>query len=224
MAGAPEGPVYGGRGIRARVASWAAGRARRRRHLLFRRLLPPAPDQTIVDIGCGGAGLAQFEPDASITGVDLAEHPPPGYESENRRYLRADARELPFADREFDIAYSNSLIEHVPPADRERVAREARRVGRRYFVQTPNRWFPIEPHVLLPFFQHLPLGMRKRLWRVGRNDAPFEDIRLLDRAQLQHLFPDGVIFRERAGPLTKSLMAIGPRDLIGEADRAPEND
>jgi N-acetylglucosaminyldiphosphoundecaprenol N-acetyl-beta-D-mannosaminyltransferase len=208
----PSRPVYGRarRRLRSVVASWAAERARRRRHAWFRRIVAPHPGETIVDIGCGSAGLAQFEPDASITGVDLAEHAPDAYESENRRYVQADARALPFADRCFDIAFSNSLIEHVPRDDRAAVASETRRVAGRYFVQTPNRWFPIEPHVLLPFFQHLPGGLRKRLWRFGVSHGPFEDIRLLDAAELQSLFPDAVIVRERLGPLTKSLMAIGP--------------
>jgi N-acetylglucosaminyldiphosphoundecaprenol N-acetyl-beta-D-mannosaminyltransferase len=210
-------PGYG-YGFRARLGSWAGKQARARRHLVFRRRVAPRSGETIVDIGCGSAGLAEFEPHASITGVDLAERPPAGYESGNRDYVQADARSLPFADREFDIAYSNSLIEHVPPGDRQRVASEARRVGRRYFVQTPNRWFPIEPHVLLPCFQHLPRRLRKRLWRFGVHTGPFEDIRLLDAAELRSLFPDAIIARERLGPLTKSLMAIGPRDLVSEAE------
>jgi Methyltransferase domain len=215
-------PVYGHGGIRARLGSWAAQRARRRRHRVFLELITPSPDETIVDIGCGAAGLAEFERDAEITGVDLADRPPDGYEGPHRRYVRADARALPFADGEFDIAYSNSLIEHVPRRDRARVAFETRRVARRYFIQTPNRWFPIEPHVLLPFFQHLPRGLRKRLWRFGVQRGAFEDIRLLDARELRYLFPDAVLARERIGPLTKSLMAAGPHDVIVPTDeRSP---
>ena len=213
----PEVAIYarGKRGVRRWLGSRLAERARRRRHLTYRRLIKPDGDERIIDIGCGPAGLAQLEPDSQITGVDLSERPPTDYQAPHRRYVPADARTLPFEDREFDIAYSNSLIEHLPPADRVSFAREARRVATRYFVQTPNRWFPIEPHVLLPFFQHLPLSMRRRLWRFGVFKDPFEDIRLLDARELEMLFPDAVIVRERIGPLTKSLMAVGPRELIG---------
>jgi N-acetylglucosaminyldiphosphoundecaprenol N-acetyl-beta-D-mannosaminyltransferase len=212
----PEVAIYarGKRGVRRWLGSWLAERARGRRHLTYRRLIKPNGDERIIDIGCGPAGLAQLEPDSQITGVDLSERSPNAYAAPHRRYVRADARTLPFEDREFDIAYSNSLIEHLPPRDRVRFAREARRVGTRYFVQTPNRWFPIEPHVLLPFFQHLPLGLRRRLWRFGVFKDPFEDIRLLDAGELERLFPDAIIVRERIGPLTKSLMAVGPRELI----------
>jgi N-acetylglucosaminyldiphosphoundecaprenol N-acetyl-beta-D-mannosaminyltransferase len=213
----PEAAVYGRgkRGLRRWLGSRLADRARRRRHALYRRLINPKENERIVDIGCGPAGLAQLEPGSRITGVDLSELPPAGYEAHHRRYVSADARALPFGDLEFDIAYSNSLIEHLSPSDRSMFAREARRVATRYFVQTPNRWFPIEPHVLLPFFQHLPPGLRRRLWRFGVFNDPFEDIRLLDAGELRSLFPDAVIARERIGPLTKSLMAVGPRDRIG---------
>lgn len=197
-------------GLRARIASPVSARSRERRATLYRRLMRPSPDASIVDVGCGEAGLAEFEPEARITGVDRIERP--AYASGPRRFVRADALRLPFADGEFDIAYSNSLIEHIEPADRERFAAELRRVGRSYFVQTPNRWFPVEPHTLLPLFQLLPAPLRRRLWRLGVSKDPFEDIRLLDARELRRLFPDAEIVRERIGPLTKSLVAVGGAD------------
>ncbi len=70
--------------------------------------------------------------------------------------MQADGTQLPFGDREFDIAFSNSVIEHVPPELQAAFAAEVSRVADRYFVQTPNRYFPIEPHYQLPLFQFLP--------------------------------------------------------------------
>ncbi|HWS70973.1 MAG TPA: class I SAM-dependent methyltransferase, partial [Thermoanaerobaculia bacterium] len=61
---------------------------------------------------------------------------------------------------------SNSVLEHV--ADMPAMAREIRRVGRRWYVQTPNRWFPVEPHFLVPFFQFLPIATRA--WLLTRFD------------------------------------------------------
>jgi SAM-dependent methyltransferase len=118
---------------------------------------------------------------------------------------------MPFADDEFDVVWCNSLIEHVDPADRAGVAAEIRRVASRWWVQTPNRWFPVEPHVLLPLFQFLPRAIRKRLWRFGASGEQFHDIPLLTEKELKNLFPESEIVRERIGPLTKSLVAVGRR-------------
>jgi SAM-dependent methyltransferase len=175
-------------------------------------VIAPGPGETVVDVGCGPAGLAAFEPDAAITGVDRVNRP--GYADGNRRFVEADARALPFENRAFDIAWSNSVIEHLDPSDRARFAAEVRRVAGRYFVETPNRWFPVEPHLLLPLFHFLPRAVRRRLWRFGVSDDPFSDIRLLGAAELRRLFPDAVIIRERFGPLTKSLIAAGPASRV----------
>ena len=164
------------------------------------RALDVGPGDRIVDVGCGSAGLLALDPGLRVVGLDA--RPQPGYPGE---LVLGDARALPFEDGEFDIAYSNSLIEHVAPADRPLVAAEIRRVARRWFVQTPNLWFPLEPHVLVPGYQFLPRAWQRRLPR-GHD----EWIRLLDARELHGLFPDAAILRERVGPLTKSLMAVGP--------------
>ena len=148
-----------------------------------------------------------------MTGVDAAAVPDyPG-----AQFVQADATALPFADGEFDIAYSNSVIEHLPRDAREAYAREVRRVASRWFVQTPNRAFPIEPHSLLPFVHWLPRPVGRMLWRLGVSGDPYDDVSLLSARELRRLFPDAVIARERAGPLTKSLIAVGPRDRIAHA-------
>jgi SAM-dependent methyltransferase len=172
--------------------------------------MSPQGGETILDVGCGTEGLAGFEPDADITGLDAAERP----EYPGRRFVRGDARALPFEADSFAIAYSNSLVEHLDPADRPRFAAEIRRVAGRYWVQTPNRYFPIEPHVLLPGFQFLPEAARRRLWRLGMPRTPYEPIELLGANQLRELFPDAVILRERFAGLTKSLIAAGPAELV----------
>jgi len=121
------------------------------------------PGTSIVDIGCGSLGLRALEPDLDITGVDLA--PRPDYPGP---FVQADATErLPFADGQFDLAYSSSVIEHVPRERRAAFASELRRVARGWFVQTPARSFPIEPHALLPFAHWLPPALRRPYWRLG---------------------------------------------------------
>jgi hypothetical protein len=138
------------------------------------------------------------------------------------RSLVGDARRMPeFGERSFDVCFSNSVIEHVGSfEDQTAMAAEIRRVAATYFVQTPNRYFPIEPHFHFPCWQFLPLPIRASLhrrldlgWMPRQPDARLArsevaQIRLLDIREFQALFPDGEIRREKIGPLTKSLMAI----------------
>ena len=163
--------AHGKRGIRRWLGSRLAERARRRRDT-YRALVGPRTDDIVIDIGCGAAGLAEFEPQSQITGVDLPDRPPDGYEAPHRHYVQSDARALPFPDKEFDIAYSNSLIEHLERSDRPTFAREVTESGEALLrVQTPNRWFPLEPHVLIRSFS-TSAAARRRLWRFGPH--PFE--------------------------------------------------
>lgn len=127
-----------------------------------------------------------------------------------------------FKDKSFDIVFSNSVIEHVGSfEDQKRMADEVRRVGRHYFIQTPNRYFPIEPHFVFPFFQFLPLTVRiglVRRWPLGWHPRFTDDdeareavssIRLLTLKEVKTLFPGARIYKERFCGLTKSFMTAG---------------
>ena len=198
----PSPEVYAtARGPLARLASPLAARARARRHARFFALAGLAAGARVLDVGCGRIGLRALEPELDVTGVDLAERPDyPG------PFVRADAAAgLPFADDEFDLVYCSSVIEHVPPARRAAFAAELRRVGRGWFVQTPARSFPIEPHSLLPFAHWLPARARRPYWRLGAA-GEWEDIALLSRGELEALF--GPALGERFGPLVKSWVCV----------------
>jgi len=191
------------RGPLARMASPLAARARARRHERFFGLARLCAGDRVLDLGCGRLGLRALEPELQITGVDVREQPDyPG------PFVRADAAAgLPFADAEFDLVYCSSVIEHVAPPRRAAFAAELRRVGRGWFVQTPARSFPIEPHSLLPGAHWLPARLRRAYWRLGAA-GQWEDIALLSRAELEGLF--GPALPERAGPLVKSWVCVRP--------------
>lgn len=204
-----QAPTYPEHGLRGRVGSALSERSRRKRLRTFLELIGPQAGDRIIDIGCGpGSFLTGLGAEVQVTGVDLIPDPPAALQGSGRTYVQGDALALPFKDGEFDIAFSNSVIEHLAPDTWQRFASEVRRVARRYFVQTPNRHFPIEPHALLPLVQYLPPKPRAVAWRLSITRSPYEEITLLTADQLRELFPDASVLRERFGPLTKSLLAI----------------
>jgi ubiquinone/menaquinone biosynthesis C-methylase UbiE len=139
----------------------------------------------------------------------------------NISYAIGDARDLrQYADRQFDLVHSNSVIEHVGGIDdMRRMAEEIRRVGKRYFVQTPNRYFPIEPHFVFPMFQFLPfnvqvylvqhfdLGWFSRIPARLEAEEAVRSIQLISRKQLKSFFPEAEVIEERFAGITKSLVA-----------------
>jgi len=149
------------------------------------------------------------EPDGEIDGIPV-------------RSQTADIKELKAVpDGAYDIAFSNSALEHTGNfAEQYRAACEIRRISRAFVVQTPNRSFPLEPHFYVPFFNRLPLGLRSGLHqrlRLGwlppepdplRARIDCDQIRLLSRKELRLLFPDARIFNERLLGLVKSFIAV----------------
>jgi 2-polyprenyl-3-methyl-5-hydroxy-6-metoxy-1,4-benzoquinol methylase len=95
------------------------------------------------------------QPDIQITLINVK---PCETSYNNISLIVGDARDIhQFREHQFDVVYSNSVIEHVgDPTDMQRMAQEVRRVSKSYFMQTPYRYFPIEPHFVFPFFQFLP--------------------------------------------------------------------
>ena len=156
-------------------------------------------------------------------------------------WVAGDGCGLPFADQSFDIVFSNSVIEHVGGAGgQQRFASEVARVGRGYWVQTPNRWFPIEQHLLTPLIHWLPKAWQRALvphftvWgmfsRVSRDRREFylqhylNQIRLLDVREVRRLFPDAHVARERVLGWTKSFVAVKQPDVSAGLPERPTPD
>lgn len=126
-----------------------------------------------------------------------------------------------FKENTFTIAHSNSVIEHVGcEVNRVKFAEEMKRVAVNYFIQTPNYWFPFEPHFFCPFFQWLPekfqiflimhfdLGWIRKAMNLEDAMAKINSCRLLRKNELKKLFPDATIYKEKFMLLTKSFMVI----------------
>jgi ubiquinone/menaquinone biosynthesis C-methylase UbiE len=131
--------------------------------------------------------------------------------------VEGDATELPLADNAFDIAFSNSVIEHVGTWEKQQAfAREACRMARKLWIQTPARSFPIEAHLLAPYIQYLPKSVQHSFVRwtlrgLLQPDAVHkivDEVRLLTYREMKQLFPDCLILKECMLGLTKSYIAV----------------
>ena len=204
-----------------------SAKLRKKRFVLFKSLLPKASSPLkILDVGgretiwsregfCEPNTIDRFQ--ITILNIHKEKTTSPNIIS-----VVGDARNMSeFADGEFDIVFSNSVIEHVGNYDSQmQMANEIKRVGKKYFVQTPNLYFPIEPHFLFPFFQFLPLQIK--VWilthiPIGRRSKRVPDqeqaikianrVKLLSKKEVKQLFPEATIFEEKFFGLTKSLIA-----------------
>jgi hypothetical protein len=208
---------------------------RDRRFKRFLSLLEGPSEPRIVDLG----GTVQFWGERAAQGsiargevVLVNLHGQSGGPA-NVTTIEGDVTSLSqFPDMSFDAVFSNSVIEHVGSYEEQAaMAREVRRLAPIYSVQTPNYWFPLEPHFLVPGWQWLPVSVRIALvrtlplGRTGRRspDAAtarqrVESIRLLRRTEMEKLFPDGRVLSERIGPLLKSwTVERGFVDGVGAA-------
>jgi hypothetical protein len=201
-----------------------ASRLRKKRYEFFRNLVSSVErPMKILDVGglqwtwerIGFAG----QPDIHVTLMNITKVPVDHWNMES---VEGNACCMPqFHDRQFDIVFSNSVIEHVG-GEREiqSMADEIRRVGKSYYVQTPNRYFPMEPHFFFPMFQFLPISVRVTLvqhfplgWTPKIPDrklaeAEVRAINLLSKSQMKALFPDAVTVDERLLGVPKSIQAF----------------
>jgi 2-polyprenyl-3-methyl-5-hydroxy-6-metoxy-1,4-benzoquinol methylase len=176
---------------------------------------------TLLDVG----GYEQFwvnrgyhaHPHLDITLLNLEEEPTHYPNMTSVKGNACDMRE--FANGQFDIVFSNSVIEHLHSYDSQQaMAGEVQRVGRHHFVQTPNRYFFIEPHYLLPWFQFLPRALqlailtktslsRFKRMTLAQSTAILDEIRLLSEKEFRALFPASRMYKETFLGMTKSYTA-----------------
>ena len=201
------------------ITTWlyrvVGSRFRKRRMKWFVREFRPC--QNVVDVGGEAHTWREYRP-VRVVLLNVEKRPP---DLDGLAYVQGDGRALPFPDQAFDLAYSNSVIEHVGDLNAQRrFASELQRVGRRVYCQTPNKWFPVETHslgLLLHWFPETRLlaWVYRYLSLQGRRVKPtpeeclarMRSVHLLTRKELAALFPGHHIRTERFAGLAKSFIA-----------------
>lgn len=209
--------------IPAQAEGYTYQKYRERRFAFFRSLLDTVKSEkpvTILDIGGEEVYWERMNftdgDKIHVTLLNLFEAP---VKHSNFVSIKGDACNLSnFKDKQFDIVFSNSVIEHLFTIENQkRMADEVRRVGKNYYVQTPNYYFPIEPHWIFPFFQFLPfsvrvfltnnfdLGVFKKTKNIEAAKRLVSEVNLLTEKEMKRLFPEGKVYREPFFGLTKSV-------------------
>ena len=188
-----------------RLADAISLRSRRRKLALFLELMHPDSTTAVLDVGVDEVSLGEQGGESGCTTHNFLEERYPwperitalglhqGVRFRERypqiAYVQGDACALPFPDGTFDVVHSNAVIEHVGGRDRQAAfVREALRVGRRVFLTTPNRWFPIEVHTRLPLVHWLPERAAAKAYDLARMPWAKEN-HLLGARDLRALFP-----------------------------------
>lgn len=194
---------------------------RKQRFKQFQSVLAKLPHNGPIRILDIGGTISFWErmgyvnvPDVHITLVNIFAEK---LKYQNFTSLKGDACDLrEFKDKEFDLVFSNSVIEHLfNYENQKKMADEVQRVGNYYYIQTPNLYFPIEPHWLFPFFQFLPFQIKLFLTHkmtIGRHAKDLKkaaslvnEVRLLTLKEMKQLFKGGRAYKEKFFGLTKSI-------------------
>lgn len=205
-----------------------AGRARSKRWAEFARRFPDLAGLRVLDLG-GTLSSWQQSPglprELVVVNLDAEDERSVEVDGCTVRHLRADACALPenVISGGFDLVYSNSVIEHVGGHFRRLAfAETVRGAAPRWWVQTPYRYFPIEPHFAFPAAQFLPLSVRAQLpqrWPLGFTHlddpvaavAAAQEIELLSITDMRAYFPDGELVLERIAGIPKSIVMVQDR-------------
>ena len=205
--------------------------SRRRKVELFFKMMRPSATDKVLDVGgetdsssslknaCQLIDIFPYKQNISVVNLSSAH-----IEVIAEKYPEIEARvgdacSLPWPDKSFDIVYSNAVIEHVGDfGDQKKMASEVMRVGRKWFVTTPNRWYPFEFHMRLPFVTWLPFhGYLRAGQIVSYNHVKQkyacglkpDHLRLMTANELGMCFPGSRIIKQRVTFMPETLIAVG---------------
>ena len=212
------------------IFSKASYVSRKRKLSLFYESMRPTENTLVLDVGAEVLPvadpdiefIASYQWKKNVSAINIsAEH----IQNLQQAYPDVDARvgdacALPWPDNHFDIAFSNAVIEHVGDFKRQQtMASEVMRVAKRWFITTPNRWYPFEFHLRLPLVTWLPahgylwagrlIGYDHNLKRYTLGNPRIEHLRLLTAKEFRSCFPNSRIVRQRVTFMPETLIAIG---------------
>jgi hypothetical protein len=202
-----------------------ASKCRQRRLDFFFQLVQTLPKPIkILDVG-GTMDYWQSAQNYDLSNIRIVLLNKINFDSKrhNISSIVGDARNMSVINNlEYDISFSNSVIEHVgDESDQFQMAREMRRVSKRYYLQTPNRYFVLEPHTVFPLFQFFPLWLKVFLlnnYKLGwygkcmsKSEAreKAKETRLLTAREIAKMFPRSILRKEKVFGLTKSFVILG---------------
>lgn len=190
----------------------------------FELLIQQKNSINILDIGGEynyWQGLNWDTSQCRITLLNLTEITIPDSMKNTFSSVAGNAMNLDYEKGDFDIIYSNSVIEHMGSIEgQEKFADEVMRVCDRFIIQTPSLWFPLEPHCRIPFFQFIPHFIRAFLimwfkinyfpqqktyseaYRVSKTTL------LFTKSRLKRLFPNCECKTEKLFGLPKSYIIV----------------
>jgi hypothetical protein len=202
-----------------RVLRHLSHKSRAKKFDLLLSLFSPRLEDRVLDIGASAEVFLRYTledvypyPERIVAGgCELREvlsaqrcYPQP-------RYAVFDGCSLPFPDKSFDLVFSNAVIEHIlGPGAQRRFAEEVRRVGKSWFVTTPNYWYPFESHYHLPFIQFLPRSLQREYNRLLGTHIPkgtVQELALVSARELRRLFPTSRIAKVRVTFWPETLVA-----------------
>lgn len=174
----------------------------------------------VLDVGGGAFPWSELKPKAHIICINMGRpHSIP--KDCSWEFVDGDGTNLPFPDDSFDLVFSNSVIEHVGGIDQQKkFAKEMLRVGKKVYFQTPNKWFPVEPHLIAICIHWLPFSVARKFVRyftvwgwITKPDQKTIDsfltsTRLLTQSEVVSFFPNCEIHYEKVLGLTKSFIVI----------------
>ena len=203
--------------------------SRKRKLQLFYKTINPSRQAKILDVGAqinphsnDGLQLIDSYPwKKNLAAVNLSPehifHIKKCYPEIDARI--GDARNLPWPNKYFDAVYSNAVIEHAGDfEDQKKMAAEIMRVGKRWFVTTPNRWYPFEFHLRLPLVTWIPRHGYVWVAKIIRYNhvqqkyvfgEKLSGTRLMTMGELKECFPNSRVIKQRVTFMAETLIAVG---------------